>query len=93
MYLYEIKKASCIKEGNERYTVLKLQKTAHSFPLKIQKNKKTSPVTSSNLHARVESRLTFEVIHHDAVIAVLNMLVYSFPTEVVQYFVYAVYSI
>lgn len=60
---------------------------------KHQAKKQISPVSSSDFHTCVESRLTFKVIHHNTMIAILNMLVYSFSTEVVQHFIYAIYSI
>lgn len=54
------------------------------FPLKTQDIKQIiSPISSSDFYTCVESRLTLKVIHHYAMIAILNMLIYSFPTKVV----------
>lgn len=49
---------------------------------KIEKPK-TSPVTSSDFHTCIESWLTLKVIHYDAMVAILNMLVYSFSTKMI----------
>lgn len=59
--------------------------------MKIQKQ--TTPGPSCNLHAGVKSRLTFKVIHDDAMITIDDMLVDALPTEMLKDFVDAVNTV
>lgn len=59
--------------------------------MKIQKQ--TTPGPSRNLHAGVKSRLTFKVIHDDAMITIDDMLVDALSTEMLKDFVDAVNTV
>lgn len=52
-----------------------------------------SPGPSGHLHAGVEGRLALKVVHHDAVVAVDDVLVDALAAEVLQHFVDAVDAI
>lgn len=57
------------------------------------KTVKSSPGASCHLHTSIKRRLTFKIIHNNAMITIDDMLVNALPAKMLQYFVDAVNAV